>query len=148
MFKLIAVGSDNSPRAQAAVEHAAGLAESCGATLCIIVVHRLHPYARQSPCGVGVLTAGEWESDVMTVEAHKEMLAPVASRFRRRGIDVEERVLSGSPAAGLIRTAADAGADVLVVGDRATRSLFGGVDAVAVRTASMPVLVARTGTSD
>jgi nucleotide-binding universal stress UspA family protein len=55
------------------------------------------------------------------------------------------RVLSGDPSAGLIRAATDAGADVLVVGDRAIRGLFGGVAAAAVRNATMPVLVTRTG---
>ena len=145
MFKLIAVGSDNSPHAHAAVEYAAGLAESCGAKLCIIVVHRLYPYARRVPCGVEVLSGGDREADVAAVEAHEELLAPVARRLRRRDIDVQVRVVSGDPARGLIRTAHEAGADVLVVGDRAMRGVFGGVATTVARNATMPVLVARTG---
>lgn len=145
MFRVIAVGSDNSPRAHAAVEYAAGLAESCGAKLCIIVVHRPRPFVRNSRHGAEMMSRRDRESDVVNVEAHRELLIPVAKRLRRRGIDVDVCVLSGDPSTGLIRSAADAGADVLVVGDRAIRGLFGGVAAAAVRRAMMPVLVARTG---
>jgi nucleotide-binding universal stress UspA family protein len=145
MFRVIAVGSDNSPRAHAAVEYAAGLAESCGARLCIVVVHKRYRLVCHSRCGAEVSSRRDRKSDVVDVEAHKELLIPVAKRLRRRGIDVDVRVLSGDPSTDLIRSAAEAGADVLVVGDRAIRGLFGGVAAAAVRSATIPVLVARTG---
>ena len=145
MFKLIAVGTDNSPRAHAALEYAAGLAESCGAGLCVIVVHKLYPQIYHVPYGVEVLSGGSRESDAVTADAHRDLLAPVANRLRQRGIDVEVRVVSGDPASGLLRVAEEVGADLLVVGDRAVRGVFGGVAAAAVRKAAMPVLVARTG---
>jgi nucleotide-binding universal stress UspA family protein len=147
MFSVIAVGTDNSPRAHAAVEYAAGLAESCGAKLRIIVVHRLFPYSRHGAYGVDVLTSRDAEPDVAAVEAHEQLLVPVTRRLRRRGIDVEVLVVSGAPPARLIREASEADADVLVVGDRGLRSLLGGVAAAVVRRAPMPVLVVRTGTA-
>ena len=121
------------------------LPNRAGAGLCVIVVHKLYPQIGHVPYGVEVLSGGSPESDAVTAEAHRDLLAPVAGRLRQRGIDVDVRVVSGDPATGLLRVAEEAGADLLVVGDRAVRGVFGGVAAVAVRKATMPVLVTRTG---
>ena len=147
MLKMILVGTDNSGRAQTAVDYAADLAEAVGAALRIVTVHRVMPVG-YSFTPYTLLPMPDESSDAEAVDAHLSYLKPVAQRLHGRGLDVQVRVVTGDPATVVVDSAAELGADLIVIGDgglRGLRGLFGSVAKAVIRDSKVPVLVVRTG---
>ena len=147
MIKIIVVGTDNSGRAQTAVEYAADLAEALGAALRIVTVHRVLPAGYSfTPYTLFPIPTERDESDAL--DAHLSYLKPVAQRLHGRGLDVQVRVVTGDPATVVVNSAVEAGAELVVVGDRGLRGFrgfFGSVAKSVIRDSKVPVLVVRTG---
>lgn len=147
MLKTIVVGTDNSGRAQTAVEYAADLAEAVGAALRIVTVHRSMPVGYSFTPYTLLPMPGEG-SDAEAVDAHLSYLKPVAARLHGRGLDVQVRVVTGDPATVVVNSAIELGADLIVIGNRGLRGLrglFGSVAKSVIRDSKVPVLVLRTG---
>lgn len=147
LVKTIVVGTDNSGRAQTAVEYAADLAAALGAALRIVTVHRVLPAGYSfTPYTMFPIPNQRDEADAL--DAHLSYLKPVAQRLHGRGLDVEVRVVTGDPATVVVNSAAELGADLVVVGDRGLsgfRGLFGSVAKSVIRDSKVPVVVVRTG---
>jgi nucleotide-binding universal stress UspA family protein len=146
-LEVIVVGTDNSGRAQTAVEYAADLAEAVGAALRIVTVHRVLPAGYSfTPYTLFPMPSERDEADAL--DAHLSYLKPVAQRLHGRGLDVQVRVVTGDPASVLVNSAVELAADLVVVGDRGLRGLrglFGSVSKAVIRDSKVPVLVVRTG---
>jgi nucleotide-binding universal stress UspA family protein len=147
MPKLIVVGTDNSPRAQTAVDHAADLAEAFDAKLRIVTVHRVLPPAYAvSQYTLFPLWSEQDDGDALA--GHLAYLEPVAKRLRARGLRVEVELVTGDPATVIIKSAEKAGADMIVIGDRGLRGarrFFHSVAKAIITSATVPVLVVPTG---
>ncbi len=147
MLKTIIVGTDNTGRAQTAVEYAADLAEAVGAALRIVTVHRTMPVGYSFTPYTLLPMPGEG-SDAEAVDAHLSYLKPVAARLHGRGLDVQVRVVTGDPATVVVNSAVELGGDLIVIGNRGLRGLrglFGSVAKSVIRDSKVPVLVLRTG---
>jgi nucleotide-binding universal stress UspA family protein len=93
MYSSIVVGTDGSPTAGEAVEHAARLATAFNVTLHIVSAY-----------------AGDREDVEPLVLAH-------ADRLKQDGVDVRTHVQLGDPVAVLLLIAARQDADLIVVGN-------------------------------
>ncbi len=147
MIKMIVVGTDNSGRAQTAVDYAADLAGALGAALRIVTVHRVMPAGYSyTPYTLFPIPTERDEADAL--DAHLSYLKPVAQRLHGRGLDVQVRVVTGDPATVVVNSAAELGGDLVVIGDRGLRGFRGWFASVAksvIRDSKVPVLVVRTG---
>ncbi len=119
MYETIVVGTDGSETAGVAVQHAATLAKSTGATLHI--VHAFRPVLL-SEAGMSAMSGGP-TIDVVSVnegiaENAADVCAKAASSAERSGLKVESHTSSGDPCDALITIAQDVGADLIVVGNR------------------------------
>jgi nucleotide-binding universal stress UspA family protein len=147
MLKMIVVGTDNSGRAQTAVDYAADLAESVGGSLRIVTVHRSMP-AGYAYTPYTLFPIPNERDDADALDAHLSYLKPVAQRLHGRGLDVQVRVVTGDPATVVVNSAVEMNADLIVIGDRGLRGfrgLFGSVARAVIRDSKVPVLVVRTG---
>jgi nucleotide-binding universal stress UspA family protein len=127
MFKTIVVGTDGSDRARRAVEHAVVLAAACDATL-----HVVHAYK-------GTREAVE--------DAALAVADEVAGTLEPSGVNVRTHALQGDPVDVLLDFAYDAGADVIVVGNRGMtgrRGRFSSVPNSISHDASCAVLIVPT----
>jgi nucleotide-binding universal stress UspA family protein len=98
MITTIVVGTDGSERASRAVEHAIVLAAAYEATL-----HVVHAYKGTRP----------------TVEdAARDVADRAAEALGMRGVHVRTHAVQGDPADVILDFAYDAGADLIVVGNR------------------------------
>ena len=149
-LRMIIVGTDNSGRAQTAVEYAADYAEAVGAALRIVTVHRTMPVGYSFTPYTLFPMPGE-SDDANAVDAHLSYLKPVAERLHGRGLDVQVRVVTGDPATVVVKSAVELGGDLIVIGDRGLRGfrgLFGSVARAVIRESKVPVLVVRTGAAN
>ncbi len=141
MYERIVVGTDGSPGAQAAVEHAATLARTTGAEL-HVVQGCGSPVAIASPHGVGV------DVDPCEVEkACRGALAPDTERLRSSGLTVETHVVSKTGADAVCSVAEDVRADLIIVGNRGmtgARRLLGSVPNSIAHQAPCSVLIVAT----
>jgi nucleotide-binding universal stress UspA family protein len=147
MLKMIVVGTDNSGRAQTAVDYAADFAEAVGASLRIVTVHRVMP-AGYAFTPYTLFPIPNERDDADALDAHLSYLKPVAQRLHGRGLDVQVRVVTGDPATVVVNSAVEMHADLIVIGDRGLRGfrgLFGSVAKAVIRDSKVPVLVVRTG---
>jgi nucleotide-binding universal stress UspA family protein len=128
MFTTIVVGTDGSERASEAVERAVMLAAACNATL-----HVVHAYK-------GTREAVE--------DAARAVADSVAERLVTAGVHVRTHAVQGDPADVLLDFAYDAGADLIVVGNRGMtgrRGHFSSIPNSISHDASCSVLVVPTG---
>jgi nucleotide-binding universal stress UspA family protein len=137
MAKTILFPTDFSTASDAAIEHAATLAASSGATLLI-----LHVEEPPLAYGGGELYYGIPEPDS---ERIRKMLDDV--RPKDSTVPCTHRLTMGDPAAEIVRIAAEEGAEMIVLGTHGrtgmTRLLMGSVAEAVVRRAPCPVLVYR-----
>jgi nucleotide-binding universal stress UspA family protein len=113
------VGTDGSPTAGVALQHATALAKALGATLHIVYAYRpmLSSEAAMSA------TSGGPTIDVAGVnqgiaENAAEICKHAASAAADSGVKVETHSLPGDPADALVNVAEEVDADLLVVGNR------------------------------
>ena len=138
MISTVAVGTDGSATADAAVKHAAEIARRFGAKLILLS-------AFQS--GKGSPTRGDvelqWESSSAT--RVRTILERTEEDLRRAGIECETRVDEGDPAEVLVKLAAECAADLLVIGNKGMkRRVLGSVPNTVTHKAECAVLVVKT----
>jgi nucleotide-binding universal stress UspA family protein len=127
MFKTIVVGSDGSERASQAVAHAVMLAAAYEATL-----HVVHAYK-------GTRDSVE--------DAARSVAGEIAGTLDGTGVTVRTHALQGDPVDVLLDFAYDAGADLIVVGNRGMtgrRGRFSSVPNSVSHDASCAVLIVPT----
>jgi nucleotide-binding universal stress UspA family protein len=137
MAKTIVFPTDFSTASDAALEHAATLAKSMGATL--LIVHVEEPPLAY---GGGELYYGIPEPDSERILKMLEDVKP-----KDPSVPFTHRLSMGDPAGEIVRIATDEGAELIVLGTHGrtgvTRLLMGSVAEVVVRRAPCPVLVYR-----
>ena len=137
MAKTIVFPTDFSTASDAALEHAATLAKSMGATL--LIVHVEEPPLAY---GGGELYYGIPEPDSERILKMLEDVKP-----KDTAVPFTHRLSMGDPAGEIVRIATDEGAELIVLGTHGrtgvTRLLMGSVAEVVVRRAPCPVLVYR-----
>jgi nucleotide-binding universal stress UspA family protein len=142
MFQTIVVGTDGSSRAGLAVQEAVDLARSQGA--------RLHLVAAFSS------TERHWETfetsargaSVDLREVAETVLAREGRKAEEQGVQVDWAAREGDPAEVLVEVAAEAGADLIVIGSKGMggvkRFVMGSVPNKVSHHAPCSVLVVRT----
>jgi len=137
MGKTILFPTDFSVASDAALEHAAALAASTGASL--LIVHVEEPPLAY---GGGELYYGLPEPDSARILKMLEDVKP-----KDHAVPFVHRLTMGEPAAEIVRIAADEGVEMIVLGTHGrtgmTRLLMGSVAEAVVRHATCPVLVYR-----
>ncbi len=134
----IVCGTDFSSVATEAADIAAALARRLGTKLVLVQVDEF--------LGMGPVDPKLFDA---ALSQKRGALGNEAARLRKTGADVEEKLLSGSAFDGLVTTASESKARLIVVGavgHGVTRRLF--VGSVAERTAetsAIPTLVVRPG---
>jgi nucleotide-binding universal stress UspA family protein len=137
MAKTILFPTDFSTASDAALEHAATLAKSTGATL--LIVHVEEPPLAY---GGGELYYGIPEPDSERILKMLEDVKP-----KDASVPFKHRLTMGDPAGEIVRIAGDEGVEMIVLGTHGrtgvTRMLMGSVAEAVVRRAPCPVLVYR-----
>jgi nucleotide-binding universal stress UspA family protein len=149
MFQTIIVGTDGSERATRAVETAADIAQRVGATLHVVQAYKGVEEAMASAMASGMVSAPRELGEVAIDEADaiSAGLEALASRLRDRGITVDTHAVVGAPANVVLETAAEVGADLIVVGNRGmtgAKRILGSVPNTLAHRAGCAVLIART----
>jgi nucleotide-binding universal stress UspA family protein len=117
MYKSIVVGTDGSTTASVAVDHAALLAKSVGATL--HVIHAYKPMSSMMPMDPSVTQPDPVPIQRGLVEHAESVCAQAAERARAAGVETVTHISSsGDPADALVALAEDVSADLIVVGNK------------------------------
>ncbi|MFC7081327.1 universal stress protein [Halorussus caseinilyticus] len=139
MFEDILVPVDEGDGTDAAIGHAADLADRFGATVHVLFVADTN---RDSVTLVGtdVVDALEREG--------ADIVEPVADDVRARGVECESEIAQGDPATTIADYAESRGMDLVVMPTRGrtglSRYLLGSVTEKVVRLSEVPVLTIRT----
>jgi nucleotide-binding universal stress UspA family protein len=146
-WKRILVPTDFSPCASAAVELAADLARSSGATVVLA-----HATERPGNLGSGAMIVPEPGRAPVPVDdwMHAKVrarLEDVAAPLRAGGLEVKVRSDVGKPDVAILGAIEDEGADLCVIGTHGRAGLahflLGSVAEKVVRRANVPVLTVR-----
>jgi nucleotide-binding universal stress UspA family protein len=137
MISTVAVGTDGTPTAEAAVKEAAEIARRFEAKLFLLSV--FEDSARSSAQDVELQWASSPAARVRSV------LERLEGDLRRQGIECETRADSGDPGKVLVRLAEECGADLLVIGNKGMkRRVLGSVPNTVTHSAACSVLVVKT----
>ena len=135
--------TDFSKSNHPALEMATSLARDTGARLLIVHV-KAPPPELVAGGGVGVMELG---LDKETIQAELQRVVPTGP-----STPYEHHLLTGSPAAEIVRFANEEGVDLIVMSTHALtgprRALLGSVADAVVRTAGLPVLLIRQNGND
>ena len=142
MFSTVAVGTDGSQTAGAAIEVATDLARRYGAGL--VLLSAFQDPQRAARWGTDAFAvAAEWAAS--TSAQVREILARTEADLRGQGVDCTTRVGEGDPADVLVQLAEECGADLLVVGNKGMhRRMLGSVPNTVTHKAPCAVLVVKT----
>jgi nucleotide-binding universal stress UspA family protein len=136
-MQRIVVGYDGSEHSQKALERAANIAGEAAIT--VVCAAGISELSRHAP--------GMTPVDPKDVEARTAAIAAARSYLEGRGVSATYIEGHGSPADVIVDEAADAGADLIVVGTRGLhagkRALVGSVSTKVVHHAPCDVLVVR-----
>ena len=137
MFSTVAVGTDGSATAGEAVEKAVEIARRFDAKLVVLsATHGPSPSPDADP-------ELQWETNSAARVA--SLLEQLQADLGGRGIEVETRAEEGDPAEVLVRLADEAGAELLVIGNRGMqRRVLGSVPNTVTHKAGCSVLVVKT----
>jgi nucleotide-binding universal stress UspA family protein len=142
MSNVLLVGIDCSACSERALEYAAAWAESAKLQLVVAHVIQWSPFSFSTP------QENEERHKRREAEldrAHKEIVDPVVSRLRDRGIFARGAIRHGHPAETLCEVAEELGATNIIVGktgaSRISAQLFGSVAHALVQIAKQPVTV-------
>lgn len=145
MFERIVVGTDGSERAGEAVRQAGELASLTGARLDVVSAYE--PVARERLRE----EAGEIPGDVAHAVGPREdvnvILESAAGPLRERGLEVVTHPREGDAAEAILSVAEEAGADLIVVGNKGmtgARRLLGSVPNKISHNAPCGVYIVRT----
>lgn len=146
MFKSILLATDGSAASEQAAQLAVSLARQCGGRLTALYVIDPYPYL-----GVGEASAVGFQTYMghayeHAAQAHAKVAALCAGPAG--SIDLQlRRSEDVSAAESIVRTAAEEGVDLIVVGSHGRsgikRLMLGSVAAKVVAQSTLPVLVAR-----
>ena len=147
LFQTILVGTDGSAPAEAAVDHAIGLAAALSARL--VIVSAYEPVTKAAVGGASVRGGEEaWNSP--SHAAALALLESAGGRARAAGVlRVESDARQGHPADAIIDIAEEKEADLIVIGHQglrgAQRFLLGSVSTKVSHHAPCSVLIVRAG---
>ena len=137
MYTRIVVGTDGSGTAAGAVKHAADLAAAIGAELLVVSAYAT---PRDAPPTFAA-------SEAPGIDIATGLLEDVEKHYAEQ-VNLRTIAREGHPADVIIDTAADEGADVIVVGNKgmtgAKRHVLGSVPNTVSHHAPCDVLIART----
>jgi nucleotide-binding universal stress UspA family protein len=140
MFSMIAVGTDGSATAAAAVKAAVEMARHFDAELALISAF---PGPGLLQDGGGASDEVQWASS--PAARTREILSRAEDEVRREGIKCRTLVDEGNPADVLVRLAAECGADLLIIGNKGMkRRVLGSVPNTVTHQAPCAVLVVKT----
>ena len=135
MYDVILVGTDGSPEAEAAIDHAISLGAATGAVVHVVAVVD----SSGNPMAFGV---GEVE-DIN--QAAEELVEDVRAVAGSENVEIRGDVRRGEPAEALEAYAEDAGAELIVVGQRGAggvaASILGSTADRLARNATIPVTI-------
>jgi nucleotide-binding universal stress UspA family protein len=143
MYNVVVVGTDGSPTADSAVAAAADLARSWGSELHIITAVRSPRSGMGSASGAPLVDSG---SDAVLEEGAKNVVAQAVSAHGS-GLKVEGHSAQGNADDVILETAAELGADLIVVGSkgmRGARRYLGSVPNSVAHGAHCAVLIVKT----
>ena len=147
MYAKIVVGTDGSPTAAAAVDHARKLAKAFGSALHVVSAYRVPSVVGTGFGAEGImpLQDAEWreaaENDV------KKLLGDVAQGVSSDGLTVETHAMPGDPVKAICSVAEAVKADLIVVGNKGmhgVRRLLGSVPNSVAHAAPCSVLIVET----
>lgn len=139
MIARIAVGTDGSETAAAAVATAAEIARRYGAQVMLVSAFSEAGGARMDT------DAGEEQWSSSPAARVREQLARTREDLDAQGIECHVLVDDGDPAEVLVRLAEECEADLLVIGNRGMqRRVLGSVPNTVTHKASCSVLVVKT----
>ncbi len=119
MYKQIVVGTDGSAGAHAAVDTAVELARLTGARLHVVHAHSVMTAYHVATAGqVGIVPVDMNQTNDEIHADGQRICNQAAERARAAGVDVETHCVPGDAADSLLSVAADADADLVVVGNR------------------------------
>lgn len=144
-YRCVLVGVDGSTTALHAADRSIELTAQCGGRLHVVDVVPLPSVgAAVGPAGAAAITATIDAGD----RAASEALRATTERAAAHGVETETHLVHGDPAAAIVATAAEVGADLIVVGNRgvdpAGRYVLGSVPQSVLYGAPCDVLVVHT----
>jgi nucleotide-binding universal stress UspA family protein len=144
MYKKLVVGTDGSPTAEKAVEAAAELARSLGAELHIVTAFRTPRSGMGAVAGVDLVDSGAGQA--LAEEGARAVGLQSIEKFGD-GVTAEAHGMQGNADDVILATAAEVGADLIVVGSkgmRGARRYLGSVPNSVAHGANCAVLVVKT----
>jgi nucleotide-binding universal stress UspA family protein len=139
MISTVAVGTDGSATAAAAVNEAAEIARRFDAKLVLLSAFQDSRGGPGAPDDIEL----QWGSN--TSARIRTILERTEAELRREGIECETRADEGDPAEVLTRLAGEVGADLLVIGNKGMkRRVLGSVPNTVTHKADCSVLVVKT----
>jgi len=144
MYKTLVVGTDGSATADTAVEAAAELARSWGSELHIVTAFRTPRSGMGSVAGVELVDSGAGQA--LAEEGARAVGLAAIEKFGD-GVAAEAHGVQGNADDVILSTAAEVGADLIVVGSkgmRGARRYLGSVPNSVAHSADCAVLVVKT----
>jgi nucleotide-binding universal stress UspA family protein len=144
MYKTLVVGTDGSPTADQAVEAAAELARSWGSELHIVTAFRTPRSGMGSATGTELVDSGAGHA--LAEEGARAVGLNAIERFGN-GLAAEAHGVQGNADDVILATAAEVGADLIVVGSKGmqgARRYLGSVPNSVAHGADCSVLVVKT----
>jgi nucleotide-binding universal stress UspA family protein len=143
MVQTIAVGTDGSETAQRAVDFAMDMAQSFGAKIVFASAYR--PVSETKLTRERDAAPADVQWSVNPNQEVEATLRQAEDLARERGLSFASEARTGDPADVLVEIAADAGADVLVVGNKGmSRRVLGSVPNSVSHKAPCSVLIVKT----
>jgi nucleotide-binding universal stress UspA family protein len=140
MISTVAVGTDGSATAAEAVRTATEIARRFDAKLVLLSAFQ---DSGGRPKGSGSSAEVQWASS--PAARVQEILSRAAQEVGRAGIECDTLVDEGDPGEVLVRLAEEAGADLLVIGNKGMRRrMLGSVPNTITHKAPCAVLVVKT----
>ncbi len=151
--KRMLIALDGSEPAEAIIEPAGRLAREMGLSVVLLWVieppRRIEYAIAGTPFGGGFAYLPPDPREV--AESAEPYLEGVAERLRAMGLEVAVRTVPGYAAATIARTAADELADMIALASHGrtglARTVMGSVASGVVTSATVPVLIVRSGTA-
>jgi len=144
MYNAIVVGTDGSPTASRAVEHAGALAKLVGAPLHLVSAYH-QPGVMVASIEGPVIDPTEWT--MAALSEVERTLAQTEAALRADGVDVTSHVRQSDPVSAIIDVATETGSDLIVVGNRGmkgARRVLGSVPNSVAHRSPCHVLVVQT----
>ncbi len=142
MSRVLLVGVDCSECCERALEYAASWAEASKGQLIVVHVIDWSPFSFNTP------QENEERHKRREIEldrAHKEIIDPLVSELRERGIDARGVIRHGHPAETLSAVGEEFGVTNIIIGktgsSRIKTQLFGSVANTLVQVSKVPVTV-------